>query len=125
MAVRPYAAPAMTVDRFAQPASMVTHPWERCPVPAEIVCRFTRGSDPVDESRRADYWTGYGYRAVIRSGNESTFAAPGYTWELAPAHDGAPLAGTYSGHSLSRAGCEWEVFDVLLAVHLAGPGGVS
>jgi hypothetical protein len=100
---------------------MIGHPWERCPVSAEVVGAFTRGTDPVDDTRRADYWTGYGYRAVIRSGNGDTFDAPGYAWDLAPAHDGDPLAGRYSGHAATRAACEWEVFDVLFEVHLAGP----
>lgn len=114
----PYAGP----DRFAQPAGTMSHPWARCPVPAEVIMRFTRGTDPVDDTRRADYWTGYGYRAVIRSGNADTFNAPGYTWQLEPAHTD-PLAGTYSGHAGSRVECEWAVFDVLLEVHLTGPDG--
>ena len=54
------------------------------------------GADPVDSSRRADYWQGAAYgadwRGIIRQG-AARFDDPGVTWDLEQTYGAVRLSG--------------------------------
>lgn len=93
----------------------------RAMVPADVVGQFVRGTDPVQGTVRADYWRVGDWRAVIRSGAGTRTDMPGYSWDVHYGLDASPW--TWSGTGATRAACEWEIWDLLFELALAGGDG--